>query len=155
MKKFSFPLGRVMDWRAMLAHVEEAKLEQVYAELRAIDSRQASLDRQRDLSEQALLTASSATGTELAALDSFRRFVFTERNRLEGLRAGVLQRVAAQIQVVAKKRRDVKLLERLKGRRFEKWQAEFAREIEAAAEESFLARWNRNKLMNADPEDLN
>lgn len=155
MRKFTFPLGRVMDWRAMLVRIEESKLDQLYAELRAIDSRQAALDREREQSEQALLTASASTGTELAALDSFRRFAFAERNRLEGLRAGVQQRIVAQIQVVAKKRRDVKLLERLKDQRFEKWQAAFAREIEAQADESFLAKWNTGRpRLNANEREF-
>ena len=143
MKKFAFPLGRVMDWRATLARVEEAKLEQIYAELRSIETRKAELDRERDQSEQALVKAPSSTGAELAAVDCFRKFVFHERIRLEGLRAGVQQRIAAQLQVVAKKRRDVKLLERLKNQRHDKWQTDFAREIDAQADESFLAKWNR------------
>jgi hypothetical protein len=145
MKKFDFPLGRVMDWRTMLVRVEESKLEQIYAELRALDFRQSALDRDREQAEQALLTTSGGTGAELAALDSFRRFVFLERNRLEGLRSGIQQRVVVQIQIVAKKRRDVKLLERLKAQRLEKWQAEFSREIDAEAEESFLSKWNRSR----------
>ena len=143
MKKFAFPLGRVMDWRGALVRAEEARLEQIYAELRAIDARAARLDREREQSERALAHARSATGAELAAVDTFRKFVFTERIRLEGLRAGVQQRIAAQIQVVAKKRRDVKLLERLKDQRYEKWRTDFAREIDAQADESFLAKWNR------------
>jgi len=143
MKKFVFPLSRVMDWRAMLVRVEESKLEQIYAELRVIDARKAALEREREQSERAMLARSATTGAELSALDSFRRFVFAERNRLEGVRAGISERIAAQIQVVSKKRRDVKLLERLKDQRFEKWHTEFGREIDAEADESFLAKWNR------------
>lgn len=143
MKKFVFPLSRVMDWRAMLVRVEESKLEQIYAELRAIDARKAALEREREQSEKALLAKSASTGAELAALDSFRRFVLAERSRLEGLRAGISERIAAQIQVVTKKRRDAKLLERWKDQRFKKWQTEFGREIDAQADESHLAKWNR------------
>lgn len=144
MKKFTFPLGRVMDWRAMLARIEESKLEQIYAELRAIDSRLGELARERTEAERALQGKKSAMGAELAAHDAFRRFLFAERNRLEGERAGVQQRIAAQMQIVAKKRRDVKLLEGLKDQRLAKWRAEFGREIDAQAEESHLAKWNRN-----------
>lgn len=143
MKKFTFPLGRVMDWRAVLVRAEETKLEQMYAELRAIDARTAQLDREREQSEQALIRVASATGAELAAADCFRKFAFNERIRLEGLRAGVQQRIAAQLQMVAKKRRDVKLLERLKKQRYEQWRTDFGREMDAKADESFLAKWNR------------
>ena len=37
MKKFAFPLGRVMEFRRMQARLEEVKLEGLYAGLRAID----------------------------------------------------------------------------------------------------------------------
>ena len=33
MNKFSFPLGRVMDWRRTQERIEEGKLEQLHAEL--------------------------------------------------------------------------------------------------------------------------
>ena len=35
MKKFCFPLDRVMEWRRTQARIEESKLERLYAELRA------------------------------------------------------------------------------------------------------------------------
>lgn len=143
MKKFTFPLGRVMDWREMLARVEESKLEQIYAELRAVDTHFAGLERERQQSEQAARSRQSATGAELAAHDSFCRFVLKERGRLEGLRAGIEQRIAAQRQVAAKKRRDVKLLAGLKDQRLARWTREFHHEIDAQAEESYLAKWNR------------
>lgn len=144
MKKFTFPLGRVLDWRVMLARVEESKLEQMYGELRVIDARKAALDREREQSEQAFLAKSASTGMELAILDSFRRFVFEERIRLEQKRAEVQQRITAQIHVVSLKRRDAKLLERLKDQRFSIWQRDLSREIDSAAEESFLAKRNRS-----------
>jgi flagellar export protein FliJ len=141
MKKFSFPLGRVMDFRATQARVEEQKLEALYAELRRIADRESGLMRDRLEAEQAVLRG--ASGSEFSALDSFRRFSVAEHTRLESLRADCSKRIAAQIQVVAAKRRDVRLLERLKDQRHREWTRELDREIDAQADEAFLAKLHR------------
>jgi len=143
MKKFSFPLGRVMDWRETQARIEESKLQNLYAQLRAIDLRIAQVLEERAQSQKTVLAAPAVSGFEFAALDAFRRFSVLEHTRLERSRADCSRRVAAQIQVVALKRRDVRLLERLKQQRLVAWHADFNREIDAQAEESHLAKWNR------------
>ena len=142
MKKFTFPLHRALEWRRTQAHVEEAKLERLYAEIRGFDARQAALGEQRAEAEKAVLAGASSTGAELEALDTFQRFTAAEQVRLEGQRVECRQRIAVQIDVVAAKRRDVRLLERLKERRLKQWISELDREVDAQAEEAFLAKWN-------------
>jgi len=44
---------------------------------------------------------------------------------------------------VLEAQRRVRLLERLRERRFSEWEAELNRELEALAAESYLARWKR------------
>ncbi len=141
MKKFTFPLGRVMDWRDTQARIEESNLERLYADLRGIDARKAMLQKQRTEAQTALLKTTSVTGAELSTLDSFRRFTLAEHTRLEKLRAECSGKIVAQIQVVASKRRDVRLLERLKQQRLTTWKHEYAREIDAQADEAYLAKW--------------
>lgn len=143
MKKFQFPLSRVLNWRETLARVEESKLEGLYAELRAIESREVELKQERARGEKAVATAASAKGSELAALDAFRRFAVAEHTRLEQRRADCARRIKEQMQVVAIKRRDVRLLEHLKQKRAKLWSQEFARDLENQAGEMFLAKWNR------------
>ncbi len=143
MKKFSFPLGRVLDWRSIEARIEESKLEQLYAELRAIDSKENLLKQQRDDAERAVLTG--ASGDELGSLDSFRRFAAAEHGRLNEARANCSKRIAAQIQVLAAKRRDVRLLERLRDQRHKAWTHELQRELDAQADETFLAKFVAQK----------
>jgi hypothetical protein len=145
MRRFSFPLGRVMDWRGAQTRIEEVKLENLYAELRANDAKVAALLEERARADQAVLAASVVTGSELGTLAAFRRFSVAEHTRLDRLRADCSQRVAAQLQVVAIKRRDVRLLERLKQQRFSAWSADFNREIDKQAEESHLAQWNAQR----------
>jgi flagellar export protein FliJ len=144
MKKFDFPLGRVADWRETQARLEESKLETLYAERRAIDAQERALDREREEAEKSVAER-GAKGHDLARLGEFRRFTVAERTRLEKLRADCSQRIAAQIQVVMAKRRDVKLLERLKQQKLIAWNRELHREIDAQADEAYLAKWNRGQ----------
>ena len=53
------------------------------------------------------------------------------------------QRIAAQLQVVLQKRRDVKLLELLHARKLAAWNAELDREIDKQAAELHLAKFSR------------
>jgi hypothetical protein len=143
MKNFEFPLGRVMSWRQTQQQLEEGKLQNLYAELRAIKSSEAALTAERAHSEKAVLAAPSVSGFDLATLDAFRRFTGAEHMRLEQRRAECSGRIAAQVQVVTRKRRDVRLLEHLRGTRLTHWRHEMNREIDMQAEEAYLARWNR------------
>jgi hypothetical protein len=110
MKKFAFPLERVMDFRRMQARLEEVKLEGLYAELRATDAREAALIAQKTQSENTLRTEKSVTGFDLELFATFREAMTIEQNRLQQARAACRKRIDAQLAVVVVKRRDVKLL---------------------------------------------
>jgi flagellar export protein FliJ len=142
MKKFHFPLARVIDWRRAQARLEEAKLEALYAELRALEEAANALARDRDEAEKNIASR-GATGADLIRLGDFHRFTLAERARLEAQRAECARRLAAQMETLAARRRDLRLLERLKEQKLAAWNAGLNREIDAQAEESYLARWNR------------
>ena len=112
-------------------------------ELRGLEGRASALNAERAASESALLSASSTFGEELAALDTFQRFTVAEQGRLAAKRADCSQRIAVQTEVVAARRRDVRLLERLKEERLRAWRAGLSREVDAQAEEAYLFKWNR------------
>jgi hypothetical protein len=147
MKKFTFPLDRVMSWRRAQARLEEAKLARLYTDLRRIDVRESALREDRAQSERTLLSAPATTGFDLAALDAFHRFTREESARLERARVECRQRIASQSQVVTAKRRDLRLLERLKEQRLKAWQIEYGREIAVQADEAFLAKRARSTLL--------
>jgi flagellar export protein FliJ len=142
MKKFAFPLERVMDFRRMQARLEEVKLEGLYAELRATDAREAALIAQKRQSENALRTEKSVTGFDLELFATFREAMTIEQNRLQQARTASRKKIDAQFAVLVVKRREVKLLEKLKEQRFEKWEKEMFKEIDQQAEEAYLAKWN-------------
>ena len=143
MKKFQFPLGRVMAFRSMQARMEEIKLEAMYAELRAIEAREVALIQQVVESENALRAASSVSGFDLELFDSYRHAMKDQQKRMDKARAECRTKIEAQLAALTGKRRDVKLLELLKEQRFEKWEKEMFKEIDQQAEEAFLAKWIR------------
>ena len=145
MKKFTFPLGRVMDFRRMQARIEEVKLESLYEALRAIDTREAALIQQGVESEKALKSAASVTGRDLQSFSAYRAAMKEEQKRMDKARAQYRKNIDAQLAVVTTKRREVKLLEQLKEQRFEKWEKEMFKEIDQQAEEAFLAKWSAQR----------
>jgi flagellar export protein FliJ len=140
-KKFNFPLARVMEFRRLQARMEEIKLEGLYAELRAIDTREVALIEESVQSEKALRAATSVTGFDLELFDSYRQAAKEERKRMDKARGECRKKIDAQLQVLIVKRRDVKLLEHLKEQRFEKWEKEMFKQIDQEAEEAYLAKW--------------
>lgn len=143
MKKFQFPLSRVMDFRRTQARVEEIKLEALYAELRAIDAREVASIEERVRSEKALKGAPSVTGFDLEVFDSYREALREDQKRMDKARADCRRRIDAQVAVLTAKRRDVKLLEHLQERRFGKWEKEMFKEIDRQADEAYLARFSK------------
>jgi hypothetical protein len=118
------------------------KLEALYAELRSIDTREVAMIQQRVQSERALKAATSVTGFDLEVFDAFRLGTQEEQKRMDQARAECRKRIDAQLQVVTNRRRDVRLLEKLKEQRFEKWEKELFKELDQEAEEAYLAKWN-------------
>ena len=142
MKTFHFPLEGVLSYRRTQVRVEEAKLERLHHELRAIQGHEATLHQEREQARTALVTARSAMGAEFAALEHYRHAAARQFLRLEQAQADCNQRIASQMDALAQKRRDARLLEKLRERRLEEWRYSFSRETETQAEEAFLARWN-------------
>jgi flagellar export protein FliJ len=140
MKKFSFPLARVLDWRRTQVLAEESKLQRLYAELHSIEARLGEIRAAREQAGQEVLDAGSATGLELTALDQFRKASTFECVNLTASATASRRRIALQLQVALQKRRDVKLLELLHARKREAWNAALNRETDNEAGELFLAK---------------
>src|SRR5437588_7007627 len=121
MKQFRFGLERVLAWRRAQARVEEFRLEALHAELRGIGVHAQEMARSRETAGRDLLASGSATGVELALLDSFHKAADAEMARLKTAGADCSRRIEVQMEVVTTRRRDVKLLERLKERRLRDW----------------------------------
>jgi flagellar export protein FliJ len=143
MKRFQFSLERVMAWRRLQAQIEESALEKLHADLRALVSRVEQVSAGRARAGRELARTGSATATELACLDSFQRAADAEVERLRQAQEQCRSRIQAQVARVAGRRRDLRMLERLKERKFAEWNRASEREIEEQAAETHLARLAR------------
>ena len=123
MKKFAFTLDRVLDWRRLQARIEEVRLEQLNQQRKELEDQERQISAECARIQNQVLTAPNVTGGELEAWDAFRQFSGAESKRLEQLIATAQKQVDQQAQVVALKRRDVQLLEKLKDRRREVWRS--------------------------------
>ena len=128
MKAFRFPLERVLDWRRSEMGVEENKLRQLHAAVRALDQERAELEQTRARTEQTLISSSAVNADELHALENWRIAV---RLRCEAIARRRKERegeIAAQQQKLLEARRRYRLLDKLKERRLQEWRYELARE---------------------------
>ncbi len=143
MRRFQFRLESVLHWRLLQLELEEAKLQRLFEERHGLDRTLEALAAGKTIAERAVLGADGAPGQALAALDEHRGWLARERQRIAARRTDCEARIAAQRQRTIEAERGVRLLERMKHRRLSEWQAEAAREEEALASESYLARFHR------------
>jgi hypothetical protein len=139
-KRFTFPLSRVLDWRRTPASLKEAKLSRFYAELRDIEDRIAQACAEQSDSEKDLLGSATVRGDRLAALDAF---VAAECARLEGLASHTRRRIAQQLEAVTATRRNARLLEKFERSKLERWKADYSREMDQQADEAHVSRCHR------------
>ncbi len=139
MKKFEFRLDTALRWRGAQLQLERAKLQGLLGgEQRLKRDLQSLLDeRQTALSE--LQITKQLQSFDLRALSAY--LVGADaRTRSLGERiakqAGLIQE---QRQCLLQAERNVRLLEKLKESRLSEWKQALNREIELAAEESWLA----------------
>jgi hypothetical protein len=145
MKRFHFPLERVRQWREGQAALEELKLEQLLQNVAALERRKESVANERARSERQLLAQETLEGGELGNLDAYRLSSRDKIRDIENRKRQVLTQVEQQRQRVIGARRDAELLERLKQKAREAWQAASDCEEEALAGELYLARLTRHR----------
>ena len=130
-----------MEWRQLQTRLEEAKLEELHARAAQIVAEMRVLEKERNQAGRGLVASGTATGLELAFLDAFQSAADAELARQEASLASCRREIEQQTMVVSERRRDVRLLEKLKDQKQRAWRMDFNRELEHQAAESYLARW--------------
>jgi flagellar protein FliJ len=141
MRAFRFPLQKALDLRARQLELEEAKLQQAAAALAVVDRERESLLKGRADAEALVRAGKAVAGEVLAALGAFRLYSDTEAKRIAQRRLQSENALEEQRKVMLEARRKLRLLEKLKERRYAEWSAVAAKELEEMASESYLARW--------------
>jgi len=143
MKKFSFPLDRVLSWRQSQVRLAEAELNRLRAEHNALAIQRAELTADVEQARRELAVSAETTAVELGALEHYRRAAAGKAVRLEQTQVQLRETISRQMQVVFERTRDAKLLERLRETRLASWKAAASREVDQLAEESYLSRLAR------------
>lgn len=145
MKRFSFRLERILEFRRSRMEAEQRALERLLAERAHLEARHAFLEAALEAARRSVRAASAAGQTveaqTLVALENFSRAVRREQSRLLGRQAELERNISAQRERLISARRDFRLLEKLRARAQAAWERDYTREVEALASELHLARW--------------
>jgi hypothetical protein len=140
MKRFVFRLERVLAWRRSQLQLAEAACEQLERQLKDIEQQQAALERAAAAERELWLRAATATAAEIAAMERFRAATAREAARLSRQRQAAEQALERQRAAVRERRREARLLERLRQQRWQAWRAAAAQQVDQQAEESHRAQ---------------
>jgi hypothetical protein len=141
MKRFQFPLQRVLDWRSLHMRAAEEQLARLQEQHAMFVQRENALRAAELKAEMGLLKLPSMAGSDLQSLAAFQSRVRTERAELQTGRARCQSAIVQQRTRVLIARRDFRVLEKLKEKRLQSWVYLSDREIENTAAENYLARW--------------
>ena len=143
MKSFRFHLEHVLSWRGTQLTAAEAKAEQLLGGLRTTDKAMADVVERRTVAQTTVGRAANISGAELAVFEASRVWAIREEKRLAAQRLGLQRSIEVQNRCVTEARRGVKLIERLKERKYVGWKAEADHELDDLAAESSIAQWRR------------
>lgn len=141
MTSFVFRLERILHWRRSALSIEQARLENLRVQARAVETARAQLERDRELRQREIVNGNEVSGKELLQLDAFREWAARQHVALGERAASLYAAIEGQAARVLAADRALRLLERLKERRREAWTAQENRELEALAGESAVAQW--------------
>ena len=139
MKKFAFRLDSALKWRNTQLQLERAKLSNSLHDEARLKSELAAIGDRRREAVACLQGAERFETVELRALSAFLIGASARENELHQLIARRQHTIQYQRTQVLAAERNLRLLEKLREKRLEEWTAEFHKQIDAAAEEAWLA----------------
>jgi flagellar export protein FliJ len=149
MKRFRFPLERVLAYRRLQMEAEQARLEQSRQRLAAADARIAQwreeCERTLAAVRQALAPGADVSATALATYPNYRSAIGRAGAALASERARAAGEVAKQLAKTVEARRTHEVLAKARSQARTRWEEDVQREIEATAGELFLAQWRRRR----------
>ena len=145
MKTFAFRLERILSWRVSSLKTQELKLEQLRCSLELANLEKEKLALALSQAQQSTETHSALLGVDLHALAAYRERLNRETLVASQNIAAIGESIAKQALVVAGCDRNVRLLERLRDRRREEWQAGMDRELDELSADFAGGQWMRIK----------
>jgi flagellar export protein FliJ len=143
MKKFHFPLARVLSFRRLQRDLERAKMEKALCEIARIEEIGHEIRREAESTTRDLLGRGESEpldGTQLMGLDDYRKYLRRVAAEVDLHRRRAEVAAANQRVKLIETERRVKVLEHLEATTRQEWKAALNKEIEDFAGEAFLAR---------------
>ena len=145
MKRFRFPLDRVLRYRQLLAEAEEVRLQAQLAHISQIDARIAQLEGEGDRTAESVRLSVAAHREvrpgELTTYPDYRAALARGKRGLLEEKRKAIEEAVRQRAALVEARRAREVLERARGNAREDWQAAYLREQESTAGELFLSKW--------------
>lgn len=139
MKRFEFRLDPVLRLKELQLESEQAKLEQLLRKQRGLTRDVEAITRERWQAKTAVYSLTHLENAELRTMSAFLLGLDARATTLRAQLAEIARAVEEQRQSVIKAERKVRLLEKLRGSKLEKWKRETSREIETVAQECWLS----------------
>ena len=140
MKAFEFRLERIADYRKQQAELAKNELQKLNSLLDRLAQERRNVEQQAAEARTKTLGRTDLTGRDLSALSAYGEHMARIVQEIERKKAEVAKQIDKQRSVVMEAERNVKLLDRLRDRKFQEWRAESDRELDAIAADSHLAR---------------
>lgn len=145
MKRFEFSLEKATRFRSAQLRMEEARYAMLLSNEAQLEQRILALHSSHEEQRVTVSRGLELDGAQLGRLHEYGEFVTLEISRMQRERDAVRTEIENQFGRVAIARQRVELLEKLRGKELERWKAHSFKELQAAAEESFAARWVRER----------
>lgn len=141
MKRFVFPLQQIRTWNATRLKLEETELEAIVDRQRRSEAAFFEMRAQQNQFEQQTLHQRLIEASELGRIEQFRLFAATEGRRVAVAQAEFAKQIAERRKRIIETKRKIELLDRLRERQQTAWTVEETKELQTAADESFLQKW--------------
>ena len=140
MKAFESRLVRIAEYRRQEAELARSRLQTLLTERTGLDAQTLALEAQSNEAKVNVFAQAGITGEELAGLSRFQDHIVRASKQIELKKLELNTSIGKARAVVLEAERRVKLLERLRERKFHEWQAASDRELESLAADSHMAR---------------
>jgi flagellar export protein FliJ len=140
MKKFHFSLAAALKLRDSQLQAERTKLQQLFAEEQGFKDALERIAADRREAAAFIQDSGAVTATDLRALSTFSMGADTREAHLRGQLLRQAKHIQEQKARVMQAERKVRLLTKLREKKLDAWTQELNREIELAAQESWLSK---------------
>lgn len=142
MKRFTFRLERLLQWRTLEKDQQEGRLRKLFSEVERMEAERISIENSAKAAEESVRRP-DVLNEELQALGNYRQFQARERQRLLRLRAELESRIQAQRRLLVEAERKVEALKHMRDDKLAEWRNQADKEQGDFVDGLVVARWRR------------